>query len=202
MQDAGETNSRRETGSTPQGTVAVVGAGLTGGKLGRPLRSRRGSRCGCTTWTPARLAAAVERAAAAAGFLAGSGLADCRPRSAALNCSQGPRARGGGLGVRARPGVRARGPRARSARMFAVDRRRRARRRADLLELVGALHQRHPDGGGARPERCLAAHPYNPPHLVPLVELAPGALTRRRRWTAPQPSTGRPWAKSRSDAPP
>lgn len=29
----------------------------------------------------------------------------------------------------------------------------------------------------ARPERCLAAHPYNPPHLVPLVELAPGVLT-------------------------
>ena len=28
-----------------------------------------------------------------------------------------------------------------------------------------------------RPQRCLAAHPYNPPHLVPLVELAPGALT-------------------------
>ena len=27
------------------------------------------------------------------------------------------------------------------------------------------------------PERCLAAHPYNPPHLVPLVELAPGELT-------------------------
>ena len=27
------------------------------------------------------------------------------------------------------------------------------------------------------PERCLAAHPYNPPHLVPLVELAAGALT-------------------------
>lgn len=27
------------------------------------------------------------------------------------------------------------------------------------------------------PERTLAAHPYNPPHLIPLVELAPGALT-------------------------
>jgi carnitine 3-dehydrogenase len=26
-------------------------------------------------------------------------------------------------------------------------------------------------------ERCLAAHPYNPPHLVPLVELAPGEAT-------------------------
>jgi 3-hydroxyacyl-CoA dehydrogenase len=29
----------------------------------------------------------------------------------------------------------------------------------------------------ARPRRTLAAHPYNPPHLVPLVELAPGSLT-------------------------
>jgi carnitine 3-dehydrogenase len=27
------------------------------------------------------------------------------------------------------------------------------------------------------PGRTLAAHPYNPPHLIPLVELAPGALT-------------------------
>jgi 3-hydroxyacyl-CoA dehydrogenase len=27
------------------------------------------------------------------------------------------------------------------------------------------------------PERTLAAHPYNPPHLIPLVELAPGELT-------------------------
>ena len=27
------------------------------------------------------------------------------------------------------------------------------------------------------PERCLAAHPYNPPHLVPLVELSAGTLT-------------------------
>jgi carnitine 3-dehydrogenase len=24
------------------------------------------------------------------------------------------------------------------------------------------------------PERCLAGHPYNPPHLIPLVEIAPG----------------------------
>ena len=27
------------------------------------------------------------------------------------------------------------------------------------------------------PERCLAGHPYNPPHLIPLVELAPGEKT-------------------------
>ncbi|MGO9567105.1 MAG: 3-hydroxyacyl-CoA dehydrogenase NAD-binding domain-containing protein [Desulfomonilaceae bacterium] len=27
------------------------------------------------------------------------------------------------------------------------------------------------------PERCLIAHPFNPPHLIPLVELVPGRLT-------------------------
>ena len=30
------------------------------------------------------------------------------------------------------------------------------------------------------PGRTLAAHPYNPPHLIPLVELAPGSLTEPR----------------------
>jgi 3-hydroxyacyl-CoA dehydrogenase len=28
-----------------------------------------------------------------------------------------------------------------------------------------------------RPERCLIAHPFNPPHLIPLVELVPGRQT-------------------------
>ena len=27
------------------------------------------------------------------------------------------------------------------------------------------------------PERCLAGHPYNPPHLIPLIEIAPGNQT-------------------------
>lgn len=30
------------------------------------------------------------------------------------------------------------------------------------------------------PERCIVAHPWNPSHLVPLVELAPGKLTSER----------------------
>jgi len=29
----------------------------------------------------------------------------------------------------------------------------------------------------AKPDRCLIAHPFNPPHLVPLVELVPGNKT-------------------------
>jgi 3-hydroxyacyl-CoA dehydrogenase len=31
--------------------------------------------------------------------------------------------------------------------------------------------------GVAHPERCLVVHPLNPPHVIPLVELAPGAHT-------------------------
>jgi 3-hydroxypropionate dehydrogenase (NADP+) len=34
---------------------------------------------------------------------------------------------------------------------------------------------------GLHPERCIVAHPWNPAHLVPLVELAPGELTSE--WT-------------------
>jgi 3-hydroxyacyl-CoA dehydrogenase len=31
--------------------------------------------------------------------------------------------------------------------------------------------------GLTHPERCLVAHPFNPPHLIPLVELVPGGET-------------------------
>lgn len=30
------------------------------------------------------------------------------------------------------------------------------------------------------PDRCLAGHPYNPPHLIPLVEIAPGEKTTHK----------------------
>jgi 3-hydroxyacyl-CoA dehydrogenase len=32
-------------------------------------------------------------------------------------------------------------------------------------------------GAAARPERCVIAHPFNPPHLIPLVEIVGGART-------------------------
>lgn len=31
--------------------------------------------------------------------------------------------------------------------------------------------------GTTHPERCVVAHPYNPPHVVPLVEIVPGEAT-------------------------
>src|SRR5260370_19507803 len=32
-------------------------------------------------------------------------------------------------------------------------------------------------GAGSHPERCVIAHPFNPPHLIPLVEIVGGAKT-------------------------
>ena len=32
-------------------------------------------------------------------------------------------------------------------------------------------------GAGSHPERCVIAHPFNPPHLIPLVEIVGGAET-------------------------
>lgn len=39
--------------------------------------------------------------------------------------------------------------------------------------------------GAARPQRVLVGHPFNPPHLIPLVEVAGGTLTARETldWT-------------------
>jgi len=31
-----------------------------------------------------------------------------------------------------------------------------------------------------RPQRCIVAHPFNPPHLIPLVELVPGKKTAQK----------------------
>ena len=41
------------------------------------------------------------------------------------------------------------------------------------------------------PERCVIGHPFNPPHLVPLVEVVGGEKTRPRRSNGRSPSTPR-----------
>jgi 3-hydroxyacyl-CoA dehydrogenase len=32
-------------------------------------------------------------------------------------------------------------------------------------------------GAASHPERCVIAHPFNPPHLIPMVEIVGGAKT-------------------------
>jgi 3-hydroxyacyl-CoA dehydrogenase len=157
------------------GPVAVIGAGLTGASWAG-LYAAAGLEVRLQDVEADRLEAAVERAAAAAGFLAGSGLADMAAAE-----------RGVGLLVatadlaEAVAGVRhvqecVREDLALKRLVFAaVDEA--APPEALICTSSSGLSISEIQTAAARPERCLAAHPYNPPHLVPLVELAPGALT-------------------------
>lgn len=171
-----------ESGATPEpgaglrsAPVAVVGAGLTGASWAG-LYAAAGLEVRLYDVDGERLQAAVERAAAAAGFLAGSGLADLRT---------------------AERGVELLGATADLTEAVAGAQHVQECVREDLAlkrEVFAAIDAAAPDDAlvctsssglsiseiqtaAARPGRCLAAHPYNPPHLVPLVELAPGALT-------------------------
>ena len=93
-----------------RGPVAVVGAGLTGASWAG-LYAAAGLEVRLYDVDLARLEAAVERAAAAAGFLAGSGLADMQTAERGVPAAHGDRGPGrGGRWSHPRAGVRARGP--------------------------------------------------------------------------------------------
>jgi carnitine 3-dehydrogenase len=163
------------SGRAPYGPVAVVGAGLTGGSWAG-LFAAAGLEVRLHDVHAERLAAAVERAAAAARFLAVNGLAD------ADDVEQGLTRLTASADL--------------TATLAGVSHVQECVREDLALkrEVFAAIDAAVPDEtlictsssglsisdiqtAAAHPERCLAAHPYNPPHLVPLVELAPGALT-------------------------
>ena len=156
--------------------MAVIGAGLTGGSWAG-LYAAAGLEVRLHDVDGARLEAAVERAAAAAGFLAGSGLADMQTAERGVELLTGTADLAAAVAgvthvqecVREDLDAQARGVRGRRA-----PRRRPTRSSARARPASPSATSRRRRRG---PERCLAAHPYNPPHLVPLVELAPGALT-------------------------
>jgi 3-hydroxyacyl-CoA dehydrogenase len=59
-------------------------------------------------------------------------------------------------------------------------------------------------GAAKHPERCLIAHPFNPPHLIPLVELVGGAQTSQEtieRADAFYTSIGRKTVRVRKEMP-
>ena len=175
MSDGTKTTTDGATGGLRDAPVAVIGAGLTGGSWAG-LYAAAGLEVRLYDVDGERLEAAVEHAAAAAGFLAGSGLADL---------------------VTAERGVDLLTATADLAEAVAGVQHVQECVREDLAlkrEVFAAITAAAPEDAlvctsssglsiseiqtaAAHPERCLAAHPYNPPHLVPLVELAPGALT-------------------------
>jgi len=158
-----------------EGIVAVAGAGLTGASWAG-LFAAAGLETRLHDERPDALPAALERAARAARFLAERGLAavdEVDRGLAALSATADPATAFAGATL-VQECVRE--DLAAKRAVFAL---------ADRLAPPDCLLCTSSSGlsigaiqtAAARPERCLAAHPYNPPHLVPLVELAPGALT-------------------------
>ncbi len=171
----GDDGNRTGTGGLLEAPVAVVGAGLTGGSWAG-LYAAAGLEVRLYDVDRERLEAAVEHAAAAAGFLAGSGLADLQ------TAERGVDLLGATLDLaEAVAGVQ----HVQECVREDLELKREVFAAIDAAAPVDALICSSSSGlsisqiqtAAAHPERCLAAHPYNPPHLVPLVELAPGALT-------------------------
>ena len=52
-----------------------------------------------------------------------------------------------------------------------------ARPDAILASSTSAMLMTEIQAATTRPERCVVAHPYNPPHIVPAVEIVPGEAT-------------------------
>jgi 3-hydroxyacyl-CoA dehydrogenase len=157
------------------GVAVVAGAGLTGASWAG-LFAAAGLETRLYDARPAALPGALERAARAARFLGEHGLAagEALDRGlAALSATADPAPAFAGATL-VQECVRE--DLALKREVFAL---------ADRLTPPDALICTSSSGlsigaiqtAAAHPERCLAAHPYNPPHLVPLVELAPGALT-------------------------
>ena len=155
--------------------VAVAGAGLTGASWAG-LFAAHGFSVRLYDRDPDALARAEFRARLAAGFLVDQGLAE---RAA---CESGL----GVLGSGTDPDEAfARADLVQECVTEDLDAKRELFALADRLAPAGALIASSSSGlsitaiqeVARRPERTLAAHPYNPPHLVPLVELAPGEAT-------------------------
>jgi 3-hydroxybutyryl-CoA dehydrogenase len=158
-------------------TVAVAGAGLTGASWAG-LFAAHGLAVRLYDLDGDALARSRFRAELAARFLAQQGLADadaCERGLGALRVASDPGEAFDGVGL-----VQECVPEdlATKRELF---------RLADRLTPPDALIATSSSGlsisaiqeATERPGRTLAAHPYNPPHLVPLVELAAGARTAK-----------------------
>ncbi len=155
--------------------VAVIGAGNTGASWAG-LFAAHGYAARLFDAQPGAAAAALERAAAAARFLVAKGLAESGPAEQGI----------GGLTAAATLEEAVAGvalvqecvtDNVTLKREVFADVTRAAPEDALIATSSSGLSITEIQQGAHLPGRTLAAHPYNPPHIVPLVELAQGDLT-------------------------
>ena len=158
-----------------QGTIAVVGAGNTGASWAG-LFAAHGWAVRLYDARGGAAEAALERAASAARFLVAKGLADPAPAERGLASLSAAAALSEAVAEAVLVQECVPDDETLKRRVFAEIGRSAP---ADCLIAtsssglsITAIQRDTP-----LPGRTLAAHPYNPPHLVPLVELAAGDLT-------------------------
>ena len=79
--------------------------------------------------------------------------------------------------------IRARAAGRQAARLFAAMAEATPGQHGARLLLLHPQDQRRVQGGCRHPERIVLGHPFNPPHLIPLVEIVGGdSHVGRRRW--------------------
>lgn len=157
------------------GPVAVIGAGVTGASWAA-LFAAHGRHVCLHDKDPQRLASGLERAQRDARFLLDHDMADSKQVEAGLRtlkpCAELPEAVEGAVFVQE---AVFESYEAKGAVFKAVDRR--APREALIATSSSGLSISRIQTAAQYLDRCLAGHPYNPPHLIPLVEVAPGKHT-------------------------
>jgi len=160
------------------GPVAVIGAGLTGASWAA-LFAAHGRQVRLHDRDSQKLAAGLERARQNTLFLIHHGLVAKEQAKAGLGallpCDKLTEAVSEAAFVQE---AVFESYEVKGAVFQAIDRS--APRHALIITSSSGLSISRIQEGVRFPDRCLAGHPFNPPHLIPLVEIAPG------RQTAPQ----------------
>ncbi len=157
------------------GPVAVIGAGLMGASWAA-LFAAHGRTVRLYDQDADRLAAGVGKARHDAQFLVEHGLADAERAATGLQALEACETLAGAVGdaCLVQEAVYESYP-AKEAVFEAVDRH--APRSSLIVTSTSGLSITRIQSIARHPERCLAGHPFNPPHLIPLVEIAPGEQT-------------------------
>ena len=157
--------------------VAVVGAGLTGASW-VALFASRGLNVRLHDKDPDALSRGLERAQTYVHFLIDHGMAEQKEAEAGLTalraCTELFEAVQDAVFVQESVYENYE---IKCAVFEAVDRH--APRHALIATSSSGLSINRIQEAARYPDRCLAGHPYNPPHLIPLVELAPGEKTAK-----------------------
>jgi carnitine 3-dehydrogenase len=167
--------AHKETFRLENGPIAVIGVGMVGASWAG-LFAAHGREVRLYDKDRQSLTESLERARAYTQFLVKHDLADTELAEVGLEAlSSFPDVRSTVEGVTLVQEAVVEDIEVKKAVFEELDRL--APRNALLITSSSGLSISQMQSATRHPGRCLAGHPYNPPHLIPLIEIAPGDLT-------------------------